>query len=274
MPLSWSKCTARQRAYFHPNWDDSIAYYDYTIPLITRNWIYSGSCAVNQVDASQTSGVLNMLLQELTPEIQQYIAARADTLSRTQLFAQMCVGAGTTPYGEKRDKVKALVDAFGTRFAILNGLEAEAILQITRALLGQLVDDDKDIPCVDVFAAALVENETFWSGLFQLMKRIQRAEGRGSDAQPSPKRLLFAGIMVVFKAFCRAEGEATRELLLKCTRAGFFNAFDDIVDDLLDARTQDLKKVTGTLHLRPLPSLTLADGVSHAQPRLAVCSQR
>ncbi len=127
------------------------------MPLITRNWIYSGSCTFNQIDSLQTGGVLNALLQELTPEIRQYLAARPDTLSRTHLFARMCVGAGTTPYGEKRDKVKAFIDAFGTRFAILNGREAEGVLQIALALLGQLVGDE-EVPCVDAFSSALVGN--------------------------------------------------------------------------------------------------------------------
>ncbi|KAF7795648.1 hypothetical protein EIP86_006813 [Pleurotus ostreatoroseus] len=224
-----------------------FACHDFTIPLITRNWVYAGSCAANQVDAYMIGAALNALFQRPHyPKIQQYVAARPDALSREQLFKQMCVGAGTTPYGAKRDPVKALVDAFGTRFASLNGRDVGPVLYVALALLGELKYPlVEEVPCVSAFAEALVDNEGFWRGLFGLLRRIHEGEALDSKERPSPRRLMLDALNVLLRAFAAVKSETTVRLLLTCARAGFFDAFDDIVEGFLNDETLDLVIVTG-----------------------------
>ena len=212
---------------------------------MTRNWVFCGSCTANQADAYMLGVTLSGLMQYPFPEVRQYIASHPDTLSRQQLFAQMCEGAGNTPYGTKSDKVKALVEAFGTRFECLNGREIVPVLEMAMALLG-IAKGQGEVPCIDAFAMELTINEAFWSGLFDLLKRIHQGRARDSEEKPTSKNLLLEPIMVLLRAFCCVEGDATAELLCTCARAGFFDAFDDTVSGLFDPRTQDLKRATGS----------------------------
>ncbi|KAF7795644.1 hypothetical protein EIP86_006809 [Pleurotus ostreatoroseus] len=222
------------------------AYYDLTIPVIARNWAFCGSCTANQSDAYTLGVALSALLQHPVAEVRQYIASHPDTLSRQQLFTQMCEGVGTTPYGTKSNKVKALVDAFGSRFACLNGREVELVVDMAKALLG-VPKGQGEVPCIDAFATKLTINETFWSGLFGLLRRIHHGRALDSEEKPTPKSVLLEPIIILLRAFCCVEGDATAELLCTCARAGFFDALDDVVDGLFDPRTQNLRRASEIL---------------------------
>ncbi|KAJ3543283.1 hypothetical protein NM688_g5872 [Phlebia brevispora] len=207
-----------------------IAYNDLTIPLITRHWVYSGSCVENQVDAFMTSTALFSLIRPEFEHLQKYIQENQKKLSATQLFSQMCVGAGTTPFGEKSDKTKALVDAFGTRFEILNGREAKTVMELTLGLLQSLASRGPDN---NKFALALVSNDAFWRALFGLQKRIEKGEARDSGGDPTEKHLLMLPVVLVSSEFDCLKDGAMGEFLCTCARAGFFDAFDDVIEGIL-----------------------------------------
>ena len=82
-----------------------------------------------------TGVVLSELIRPRTPHIAAYMQPRTKKLGKAQLISHMCVGVGTTPYAAKTDQTKAFVEAFASRFLLLNGRDVKPVLEMTLGLM-------------------------------------------------------------------------------------------------------------------------------------------
>ncbi|KAF7795651.1 hypothetical protein EIP86_006816 [Pleurotus ostreatoroseus] len=213
-----------------------IAYKDRTIPVLTRIWAYSGTCAVQQIDAYMTGVVLSELVRPRTPNIVAYMRPRTKKLGKAQLISQMCVGVATTPCGTKMNQAKALVEAFASRFSLLNGQDVEAVLEMTLELLEA---GKEKASGAQAWVQEVFTNDKFWRGLFSLLRRIQKGQARDSRGTSSPKHMLIQPIVLVSAAFEAATVRQRAELISTCARVGFFDALDVVVVSLL-AQTNEV----------------------------------
>lgn len=183
-----------------------------------------------------TGVVLSELIRPRTPNIVAYMQPRTKKLGKAQLISQMCVGVATTPCGTKMNTAKALVEAFASRFLLLNGRDVEAVLEMT---LGLLETGKEKGSGAQAWAQEVFTNDKFWRGLFSLLTRIQKGQARDSGGAPSPKHMLILPIVLVSAAFEAAKDRQRAELISTCARAGFFDALDEVVSSLL-AQTNEV----------------------------------
>ena len=151
-------------------------------------------------------------------------SARQSRVTQAQFLAQACVGvASQIEDPTDAQKLDALLNAFGTRFMILNGDEVEHAITMASLLLNTQSD----------FRMASLESERFWLGIFSIPCRVLRGQMTGYLGEATEKRYMINPFTAMAMTLEKSPADA-HLLVRSCVRGKFFDILDEVVQGMLD----------------------------------------